>query len=51
MLNPKLSEHLRLVLDFGADPGVNLTAIVYGEFEKLMEVDSNKTVQYDVYQV
>ena len=51
VLNPKLSENLRLVLDFGADPGVNLTAIVYGEFENLMEVDSNKTVQYDVYQV
>ena len=51
VLNPKLAGHLRLVLDFGADPGANLTAIVYGEFENLMEVDSNKTVQYDVYQV
>ena len=31
VLNPKLSGELRLVLDFGADQGANVTAIVYGE--------------------
>ena len=27
----------------------NVTAIVYAEFENLMEINSNRTVQYDVY--
>ena len=51
VLNPKLSGELRLVLDFVDDQGDNVTAIVYAEFENLMEINSNKTVQYDVYQV
>ena len=51
VLNPQLSGEIRLVLDFGADQGVNLTAIVYAEFESMMEINSNKTVQYNVYQV
>ena len=49
ILNPQLSGEIRLVLNFGANPGENLTAIVYGEFENKLEIDSNKTVQYDVY--
>ena len=51
ILNPKLAGELRLILDFGADQGTNVTAIVYAEFENLMEINSNKTVQYDIYQV
>ncbi|XP_020620240.1 uncharacterized protein F54H12.2-like [Orbicella faveolata] len=51
VLNPKLSGELRLVFDFGADQGANITAILYAEFENLLEINSNKTVQYDVYQV
>ena len=51
VLNPKLAGEVRLVLDFGADQGDNITAIVYAEFENLMEIDSNKTVQYNIYQV
>ena len=51
VLNPKLAGEVRLVLDFGADQGANITAIVYAEFENLMEIDSNKTVQYNIYQV
>ena len=50
VLNPKLAGELRLVLDFGADQGANIMAIVYAEFENLMEVNSNKTIQYDIYQ-
>ena len=50
MLNPKLSGELRLVPDFGADQGVDVTAIVYGEFENLLETNNVKAVQYDVYQ-
>ena len=50
VLNPKLTGELRLVLDFGAAQGMNVTVIVYGEFENVMEINSNKTVQYDVYQ-
>jgi len=51
VLNPKLSGELRLVFDFGVDQGTNITAILYAEFENLLEINSNKTVQYDVYQV
>ena len=51
VLNPKLAGEVRLVLDFGDDQGDNVTAIVYAEFENLMEIDSNKTVQYNIYQV
>ena len=51
VLNPKLAGEVRLVLDFGADQGYNITAIVYAEFENLMEIDSNRTVQYNIYQV
>ena len=51
VLNPKLAGELRLVLDFGGDQGADITTIVYGEFENLMEINSNKAVQYDIYQV
>ena len=49
ILNPQLSGEIRLVLEFGAAQGDNVTAIIYGEFENKLEIDSNKTVQYDVY--
>ena len=50
VLNSKLAGDLRLVLDFGAAQGDNVTVIVYAEFENLMEINSNRTVQYDIYQ-
>ena len=50
VLNPKQSGELRLVIDFGANPGKNLTILVYGEFENLMEINGARIVTYDVYQ-
>ena len=50
VLNPKQSGELRLVIDFGGNPGQNLTILLYGEFENLMEINDNKVVTYDVYQ-
>ena len=50
VLNPKQSGELRLVIDFGASPGENLTILVHGEFENLMEINDNSVVTYDVYQ-
>ena len=50
VLNPKQSGEMRLVIDFGADPGVNLTVLLYGEFENLLEINDNKIVTYDIYQ-
>ena len=50
VLSPKQTGELRLVIDFEADPGVNLTILVYGEFENLLEINANKVVTYDVYQ-
>ena len=49
VLNPKLSGELQLSMNFGANPGTDVTIIVYGEFENLLEVDSNKAVLYNVY--
>ena len=40
----------RLVIDFGANPGENLTILLYGEFENLLEINENRVVIYDVYQ-
>ena len=47
VLNPKQTGELRLVIDFGANPGVNLTILVYAEFE-INEINANKVVTYDV---
>ncbi|XP_078357116.1 uncharacterized protein LOC144641983 [Oculina patagonica] len=49
-MNPKQTGNLLIELNFGANPAVNLTIIVYGEFENLLEIDKNKAVLYDVYQ-
>ena len=40
-LNPKQTGDLQLSLEFGAAPGTNITVLVYGEFENLLEIDSN----------
>ena len=50
VLNPKQSGEVRLVFNFGTNPGVNITVILYGEFENLLEIDRNKAVLYDIYQ-
>ena len=49
-LNPKQTGDLQLILEFGVAPGINITVLVYGEFEKLLETDSNGAVLYDIYQ-
>ena len=50
MLNPKQTGEPRLVIDFGANPGDNLTVLLYEEFESLLEINENGVVTYDVYQ-
>ena len=49
-LNPKQTGDLQLVLEFGAAPATNITALVYGEFENLLEIDKNGAVLYNIYQ-
>jgi len=49
-LNPKQTGDLQLKLEFRAAPTNNITVIVYGEFENLLEIDKNGAVVYDVYQ-
>ena len=49
-LNPKQSGDLQLKLDFRAAPASNITILVYGEFENLLEIDPNGSVLYDIYQ-
>ena len=48
-LNPRQSGDLQLKLEFRAAPGSNITVIVYGEFENLIEIDKNGAVLYDIY--
>ena len=49
VLNPPQTGKVHLVIRFGANLGVNLTVLVYSEFENLLEIDGNCTVLYDVY--
>ena len=49
-LNPKQTGDLQLVLEFGAAPGTNITVLVYGEFENLLEIAQNGAVLYNIYQ-
>ena len=49
-LNPKQTGDLQLALEFGVAPNTNITVLVYGEFESLLEIDSNGAVLYDIYQ-
>jgi len=49
-LNPKQTGDFQLILEFGAALNTNITVLVYGEFENLLENDSNGAVLYDIYQ-
>ena len=49
-LNPKQTGDLQLSLEFGAAPCNNITVLVHGEFENLLEIDSNGAVLYDICQ-
>ena len=49
-LNPKQSGDLQLKLEFQAAPANNITVLVYGEVENLIEIDPNGAVLYDIYQ-
>ena len=49
-LNPKQTGDLQLSLEFGAAPNTNITVLVYGEFENLLEIDKNGAVLYNIYQ-
>ena len=50
VLNPKRTAELRLVIDFSANRGENLTIHLYGEFENLLEINGAGVVTYDVCQ-
>ena len=49
-LNPKQTSDLQLSLEFGVAPGTNIAVLVYGEFENLLEIESNGAVLYEIYQ-
>ena len=48
-LNPKKTGEVRVVIEFGANPASNLTVLLYGEFENLMEINGAGVITYDVY--
>ena len=50
ILNPKQTSDLQLSLEFRAVPNTNITVLVYGEFENLLEIDKNGAVPYNIYQ-
>ena len=47
-LNPRQTGDLQLILEFGDAPGHNISLIIFGEFENLLEIDSNGAVLYDI---
>ena len=47
--NPKQAGNVRIEIDFSANPNVNLTVLVWGEFENLFEVDGNGVVLYNLH--
>ena len=49
-LNPKQTGDLQVSLEFGAAPAINITVLVYGEFENLLEIDRDGAVLYNIYQ-
>ena len=49
VLDPVRTGETSIVIRFGQNPGVNLTVLIYGEFENLLEINSSKTVIYDMY--
>ena len=49
VLNPPQTGEVKIVIRSGANPASNLTMLVYGEFENLLEIDGNRTMMYDVY--
>ena len=49
-LNPRQTGDLQLLLEFGAALGHNISLIIFGEFENLLEIDSNGAVLYDIYE-
>ena len=49
-LNPKETGDLQISLEFGAAPATNIAVLVYGDFENLLEIDSNGGVLNDIYQ-
>lgn len=50
VLNPELKGDLRIKIDFGANPPENLTVLVYGEFENVMEITGPGVVSYNVHE-
>ena len=50
VLNPKKAGELQAMLNCGANPRTNITIILFGEFENLLEIDKNKAVLYGIYQ-
>lgn len=50
VLNPELKGDLHILINFGANPPENLTVLVYGEFENVMEITGPGIVSYNVHE-
>ena len=46
--NPQQQGDVTLEINFGANPGQNLTVVVWGEFESVMDISGTGVVNYDV---
>ena len=49
VLNPVQTGETSIVVRFGQTHEEDLTVLIYGEFENLQQINSNKSVIYDVY--
>ena len=50
-MNPRQAGDVKLEITFGAAPNKNITVVVWGEFENVIEIDDNGAVQYNIHDV
>ena len=48
-MNPLQTGEVKIVIRFDQNSVVNITVLVYSEFENLLQIDGHRTVLYDVY--
>lgn len=49
VLNPEQAGDVLVKINFGANPPFNLTVMIYGEFENVIEINNIGNVTYDIH--
>lgn len=46
--NPRQSGNVRYEIDFGANPGTNVTIVIFSEYENVYEINNLGGIQYNI---